>query len=82
MSNTKRKIRRRRQHLEQHWDLIATKALLLGDYAVERCISAMPIVLSDKTIVSPTIWMLQQMNITPTATSRVQLRNALMRTRQ
>jgi hypothetical protein len=34
LSNTKRKIRRRRVNLEKHWDLIATKALLLGDAVV------------------------------------------------
>lgn len=30
MSNTARKIRRRRQMLQSHWDFIATKSLILG----------------------------------------------------
>lgn len=38
MSNTKRKVRRRRQHLEKQWDLIATKAQLLGDIVVDAVI--------------------------------------------
>lgn len=90
MSNTKRKIRRRRQHLNQHWDLIATKALLLGDDKVAAAAAGTFFAVrrgSDPGNVYETYhwadsWMLQQMNIKPTSKSRERLRAALLRTRQ
>lgn len=47
LSNTKRKVRRRRQNLEKHWDMIATKAQLLGDRMVAAVANRGVIVLTD-----------------------------------
>lgn len=90
LSNTKRKVRRRRHNLEKHWDMIATKAQLLGDAKVYEAIHGgyvttrggdNPSEAWTSTIQADT-WMLQQMNIKPTSKSRERLRDALMRLRK
>lgn len=81
LSNTKRKVRRRRQNLEKHWDMIATKAQLLGDARVRAAIEGSLVDLGQLIVYADT-WMLQQMNIKPTSKSRERLRDALMRLRK
>lgn len=83
LSNTKRKVRRRRQNLEKHWDMIATKAQLLGDVMVDAAIKREFFVRNPtEPVIWACTWMLQQMNIKPTSKSRERLRDALMRLRK
>lgn len=91
MSGTARKKRKLRWNkLKKHWDLIGTKALLLGDYKVEAVIKDGFITVRggdnpseawERTCHAST-YVLEQMNIKSTSKSRERLRAALMRIRR
>lgn len=85
MSNTARKVRRRRTY----WDFIATKALLLGDDKAAAAANGNRINIRGganpseawEHVVYADEWLLQQMNIRATRNHRDGLRNALRRLR-